>query len=184
MSPHFEASSYEHLETVTYSNAVHVAIVDVDPETGAVKIVRYAVAHDCGRIIHPAIVDGQIRGGVAQGIGGALFEEIVFDEAAQLLTGSLMDYPLPASTHVPPINIVHLETPSPRNPLGVKGVGEGGAISPPAAIANAVEDALAPFGVRVTETPLTPSRIAGLLAAARNRLGNLPRTGHVGVGTA
>jgi len=182
-SPDFEASSYEHLETVTYSNAVHVAIVEVDPETGAVKIVRYVVAHDCGRIIHPAIVDGQIRGGVAQGIGGALFEEIVFDEAAQLLTGSLMDYPLPASTHVPPIDIVHLETPSRRNPLGVRGVGEGGAISPPAAIANAVDDALAPFGIRATETPLTPSRIAGLLAAARNRAGNVPDSSHVGVGT-
>ena len=125
------------------------------------------VAHDCGRLINPVIVEGQIHGGVAQGVGGALLEEMVYDEQGQLLTGTFMDYLVPTAMELPPIETVHLEYPSPRNPLGVKGVGEGGAISPPAAIANAVEDALAPFNVRVTRTPLGPSVVLGLIEAAR-----------------
>jgi carbon-monoxide dehydrogenase large subunit len=124
------------------------------------------VAHDCGRVINPLIVEGQIHGGVAQGIGGALLEELVYDEHGQLLTASLMDYALPTARTVPALETVHLESPSPRNPLGIKGVGEGGAIAPPAAIANAIEDALAPFGVRITATPLTPQRIVELLHQA------------------
>jgi carbon-monoxide dehydrogenase large subunit len=162
-SPDFEASAYHHVPTVTYASAVHVAQVEVDPATGSVKLLRYVVAHDCGRVINPIIVDGQVHGGVAQGIGGALFEEMVYDETGQLLTGSLMDYAVPKADDLPQIETVHLEFPSPRNPLGVKGLGEGGAISPPAAISNAVEDALAPFGVRITETPVTAARIVALL---------------------
>ena len=162
-SPDFEASAYHHVPTVTYASAVHVAQVEVDPATGGVKLLRYVVAHDCGRVINPIIVDGQVHGGVAQGVGGALFEEMVYDETGQLLTGSLMDYAIPKADDLPPIETVHLEFPSPRNPLGVKGLGEGGAISPPAAIANAVEDALAPFGVRIIETPVTAARIVALL---------------------
>src|SRR5262250_2649708 len=165
--PDFEASAYHHVPTVTYASAVHVAEVEVDVATGGVKLRRYVVAHDCGRVINPVIVEGQVHGGVAQGVGGALFEEMVYDEAGQLLTGSLMDYPVPKADDLPLIETVHLECPSPRNPLGVKGLGEGGAISPPAAIANAVEDALAPFGARVTETPLTPARVVDLLERAR-----------------
>ena len=165
-SPDFEASAYHHVPTVTYASAVHVAQVEVDASTGGVKLLRYVVAHDCGRVINPVIVEGQVHGGVAQGVGGALFEEMVYDETGQLLTGSLMDYAVPKADDLPPIETVHLEFPSPRNPLGVKGLGEGGAISPPAAIANAVEDALAPFGVRVTETPLTAARIVALLERA------------------
>ena len=165
-SPDFEATAYHHVPTVTYASAVHVAQVEVDVGTGGVKLLRYVVAHDCGRVINPAIVEGQVHGGVAQGVGGALFEEMVYDESGQLLTGSLMDYAVPKADDLPPIETVHLEFPSPRNPLGVKGLGEGGAISPPAAIANAVEDALAPFGVRVTETPVTPARIVALLRNA------------------
>jgi len=165
-SPDFEASAYHHVPTVTYASAVHVAQVEVDVGTGGVKLLRYVVAHDCGRVINPTIVEGQVHGGVAQGVGGALFEEMVYDETGQLLTGSLMDYAVPKADDLPPIETVHLEFPSPRNPLGVKGLGEGGAISPPAAIANAVEDALAPFGVRVTETPLTAARIVALLERA------------------
>src|SRR5438093_871329 len=161
-SPDFEASAYHHVPTVTYASAVHIAQVEVDLGTGGVKLLRYVVAHDCGRIINPTIVEGQVHGGVAQGVGGALFEEMVYDETGQLLTGSLMDYAVPKADDLPAIETVHLEFPSPRNPLGVKGLGEGGAISPPAAIANAVEDALAPFGVRVTETPLTAARIIAL----------------------
>jgi carbon-monoxide dehydrogenase large subunit len=114
------------------------------------------------------IVDGQIHGGVAQGVGGALFEEMIYDEAGQLLTSTFMEYHIPTAAELPPIETVHLEFPSPRNPLGIKGLGEGGAISPPAAIANAIEDALAPWGVRVTEGPVTPARIAALLGLGKN----------------
>jgi len=162
-SPDFEASAYHHVPTVTYASAVHVAQVEVDVATGRVTLLRYVVAHDCGRVINPIIVEGQVHGGVAQGVGGALFEELVYDETGQLLTGSLMDYAVPKADDLPLIETVHLEFPSPRNPLGVKGLGEGGAISPPAAIANAIEDALAPFGVRITATPVTPARIVALL---------------------
>src|SRR2546430_269562 len=154
-SPDFEASAYHHVPTVTYASAVHVAQVEVDVETGGVKLLRYVVAHDCGKVINPVIVDGQVHGGVAQGVGGALFEDMSYDAEGQLLTGSLMDYAVPKADDLPPIETVHLELPSPRNPLGVKGLGEGGAISPPPAIANAIEDALVPFGVRITETPVT-----------------------------
>jgi len=166
-SPDFEATVYHHQPTVTYTSAVHVAQVEVDLGTGAVKLLRYLVAHDCGKVINPVIVDGQIHGGVAQGVGGALLEEMVYDEQAQLLTGTFMDYLVPTAMELPPIETVHLEYPSPRNPLGMKGVGEGGAISPPAAIANAVEDALQPFGVRVTRTPLGPSVVLGLVESVR-----------------
>jgi aerobic carbon-monoxide dehydrogenase large subunit len=165
-SPDFEATVYHHQPTVTYTNAVHVAVVDVDPGTGAVKLLRYLVAHDCGKLINPVIVEGQIHGGVAQGVGGGLLEEMVYDEQAQLLTGTFMDYLVPTAMELPAIETVHLEYPSPRNPLGIKGIGEGGAISPPAAIANAVEDALSPWGVRVTRTPLGPSVVVGLLEQA------------------
>jgi carbon-monoxide dehydrogenase large subunit len=169
--PDFEASAYHHVPTVTYASAVHVAQVEVDAASGRVTLLRYVVAHDCGRVINPIIVEGQVHGGVAQGVGGGLFEEMVYDETGQLLTGSLMDYAVPKADDLPMIETVHLECPSPRNPLGVKGLGEGGAISPPAAIANAVEDALAPFGVRVTETPVSSARVAALLRAARSRPG-------------
>ena len=158
-----EVTTYQGVPTVTYASAVHVARVEVDPETGRVRLLRYVVAHDCGRVVNPMLVDGQIHGGVAQGVGGGLGEEIVYDAAGQLLTGSLMDYALPRADELPFIETVHLEHPSPRNALEVKGVGEGGAISPPAALANAIEDALAPFGVRITEGPVTPARIVALL---------------------
>jgi aerobic carbon-monoxide dehydrogenase large subunit len=168
-SPDFEATVYHHQPTVTYTSATHVAVVNVDTGTGAVMLLRYLVAHDCGTLINPVIVEGQIHGGVAQGVGGGLLEEMVYDEQAQLLTGTFMDYLVPTAMELPPIETVHLEYPSPRNPLGLKGIGEGGAISPPAAIANAVEDALAPFGVRVTRTPLGPSVVLGLLEQAAAR---------------
>ncbi|HEY7490639.1 MAG TPA: xanthine dehydrogenase family protein molybdopterin-binding subunit [Candidatus Tectomicrobia bacterium] len=159
----FTATVYRQVPTVTYASAVHVALVEVDIETGRVKLLRYVVAHDCGRVINPMIVDGQICGGVAQGIGGGLYEDLVYDAAGQLLSGSFMDYLLPTCAEVPHIDMIHLEYPSPRNPLGIKGVGEGGAISPPAAIANAVEDALRPFNVCIRETPLSPERVLLLI---------------------
>src|SRR4030095_10884870 len=169
--PDFEATAYHHVPTVTFASAVHVAQVEVDVSIGRVTLLRYVVAHDCGRVINPIIVEGQVHGGVAQGVGGALFEEMVYDETGQAPTRSLMDYAVQKAAALPLIETVHLECPSPRNPLGVKGLGEGGAISPPAAIANAVEDALAPFGVRVTETPVSAARVAALLQAARSRPG-------------
>jgi carbon-monoxide dehydrogenase large subunit len=162
-SPDFEATAYHHVPTVTFASAVHVARVEVDVGTGRVTLLRYVVAHDCGKVINPLIVEGQVHGGVAQGVGGALYEEMVYDEQGQLLTGSLMDYLVPTAMELPPLETVHLEFPSPRNPLGMKGLGEGGAISPPAAIANAIEDALEPFGVRITATPVSPARLLALL---------------------
>lgn len=148
---------------VTFANGVHVAITEVDVGTGEVELLRYVVVHDCGRVINPVIVEGQIAGGVAQGIGGALLEELVYNEDAQLIAGSFMDYLIPRAPDMPDLDIVHLETPSTLNPLGIKGVGEAGAISPPAAVIGAIEDALAPFGVSVSRCPMTPSQIAGLL---------------------
>jgi carbon-monoxide dehydrogenase large subunit len=165
--PDFEASAYHHVPTVTYASAVHVAHVEVDAGTGYVRLLKYVVAHDCGKVINPTIVEGQVHGGVAQGVGGALFEEMAYDGEGQLLTGTLMDYLVPSATDLPPIDTVHLEYPSPRNPLGMKGLGEGGAISPPAAIANAIDDALAPLGVRITETPASPARVLQAIETAR-----------------
>jgi aerobic carbon-monoxide dehydrogenase large subunit len=165
--PDFEASAYHHVPTVTYASAVHVAQVEVDPGTGYVRLLKYVVAHDCGKVINPTIVEGQVHGGVAQGVGGALFEEMVYDDEGQLVTGTLMDYLMPSATDLPRIDTVHLEYPSPRNPLGMKGLGEGGAISPPAAIANAIDDALSPLGVRITRTPASPARVLQAIEAAR-----------------
>jgi aerobic carbon-monoxide dehydrogenase large subunit len=153
-------------QTVTWSYAAHVAIVDVDPETGRVGIEDYGVAHDCGVVVNPMLVEGQIMGGAAQGLGGVLLEAIAYDANGQLLSGSLMDYALPTATDIPALRIVHQHSPSPLNPLGVKGVGEGGAVAPPAAIANAVCDALAPFGVEVNATPIKPEQ---LISATRPR---------------
>ena len=153
-SPIIEASAQETVPTVTYASAVHVAVVEVDPASGGVKLLQYVVAHDCGKVINPRIVEGQIHGGVAQGIGGALYEEVLYDEDGQLLNGTLADYLVPTAEEVPTIELDSMETPSPLNPLGVRGVGEGGAIVPPAAIANAVEDALSRVGAVIRRTPL------------------------------
>ncbi len=152
--------------TFTYTNAVHAAQVEVDVETGMVHVLRYVVVHDCGRVINPIVANGQICGGVAQGLGNALMEELVYDEHGQLLNASLMDYLIPTSCEVPDIALGHFESPSPRNPIGVKGLGEGGAIGPPAAIANAVTDALRPLGVEVDTAPVTPQRLLALIEAA------------------
>ena len=152
--------------TVTFASGVHAALVEVDVQSGQVTMLRYVVVHDCGRVVNPTIVDGQVAGGVAQGLGGALYEEIVYDESAQILTTSLMDYLLPTASEVPGLVVEHHEHLSPRNPLGVKGLGEAGAIGPPAAVANAVEDALRHLGVVVRETPLSPSRVRAMIRAA------------------
>ncbi|GAA0965704.1 xanthine dehydrogenase family protein molybdopterin-binding subunit [Acrocarpospora macrocephala] len=143
----------------TFANACHVAEVEVDPLTGQVSVTRFLVAEDAGRLINPAIVDGQIHGGVAQGVANALYEELIYDERGVLVTTSLMDYLPPTIAEMPGIDIVHLDTRSAESITGAKGVGEGGTIGAPAAIANAVSDALAPFGVGVFHLPATPHRV-------------------------
>lgn len=153
----------------TFSNACHAAIVEVDPEIGHVRIERFIVAEDAGRLVNPMIVDGQIAGGVAQGIGNALLEEIVYDETGNMLTATLADFLPPTSREIPPIEILHLETPTPETVTGAKGLGEGGAIGAPAAVLNAVNDALAPFGVALNEIPATPQRIRAALRDAGER---------------
>ena len=168
MEPNLEASYYYVPKTVTWANAAHVAVVEVDTGTGQVKLLDYAVAHDSGPAINPLFVEGQVRGGVAQGIGGALYEEFVYDDMGQLLTGTFLDYLMPTCGEVPNIRQVHLETPSPLNPLGLKGIGEGGAIAPPVAVANAVVDALRPLGgIEISETPVTPERVLALIRRRR-----------------
>jgi carbon-monoxide dehydrogenase large subunit len=161
------ARRYQAPDPGSFTSGVHGAHVEVDVETGAVEILKYVVVEDCGRVVNPTIVEGQIHGGVAQGIGGALLEHVVYDEDAQLLTGSLMDYLMPGFTEVPRIDVVHLESPSPNTLGGFKGMGEGGAIMSPAAIVSAVNHALAPFGVVADHTPLTPDWIVSAVAAAR-----------------
>jgi CO/xanthine dehydrogenase Mo-binding subunit len=139
-------------------------IVEVDPETMLVEIKRLAVAHDCGTVLNPMIVDGQIHGGLSLGIGNSFYEQLIYDDNGQLLNASLMDYLLPRATDMPPkIEIGHQATPSPLNPMGSKGVGEAGAIPTPSAFAQAVEDALVDFNVEILETPLSPNRLFELL---------------------
>jgi len=152
----------------TFSNACHAGIVEVDPETGRVTIEKFVVAEDAGRLVNPMIVDGQILGGVVQGIGNALLEEIVYDEAGNILTATLADFLPPTSREVPPIELLHLETLNGTTITQSKGLGEGGAIGAPAAIVNAVNDALTPFGAVINEMPATPQRIRAALRQARN----------------
>jgi carbon-monoxide dehydrogenase large subunit len=148
-----------------FVNATHVCTCEVDVTTGKVTLLRYIVSEDCGPMINPNVVEGQIAGGTVQGIGGVLYEHLEYDDAGNPVTTTLMDYLVPTATDVPLLEYGHVETPSP-GPGGYKGVGEGGAIGAPPAVVNAVADALAPFGVRVTELPLTPSKIVSLLANA------------------
>ena len=161
-----EATHYFRPDSNTYANGVHVAVVEVDPETGLVEVLRYAVVHDCGTVINPVVVDGQVRGGVAQGIGNALYEEMVYDETGQPLTTSYLDYLLPTTMEIPPISLGHLETPSPLNPEGIKGAGEGGTMPGPAVIGNAVDDALAPLGITIDRIPISPGRLRAAIRAA------------------
>ncbi len=166
--PGLEATSHYEPPPATHANATHLATVEVDIETGQVKLLRYIVVEDCGTIINPLVVDGQIQGGVVQGIGTALYEQALYDESGQFLTGTLMDYLVPTAADVPRVEIAHIESPSPYTPSGIKGTGQGSASAPPAAITNAVADALAPFSVRVNEIPLTPERVLNCIARGQN----------------
>jgi aerobic carbon-monoxide dehydrogenase large subunit len=166
-APGLGACAFFYPGTVTWAFGVQGAVAEVDLDDGTVRLLAYAAMHDCGRPINPVIVEGQLHGGLAQGIGTALGEALIYDDSGQLLTGSLMDYPLPRADELPAFAVAHLDFPSTVNPLGIKGVGESGVIAPAAAIANAVEDALADRGVLVDRVPLTPSRVFELLAAPR-----------------
>jgi len=153
----------------TTTSATHIVALEIDPETYQVKLGSYVVAEDCGRIINPMIVDGQVHGAVAQGIGAALYEEVIHDDTGQLLTASLADYVIPTAGEVPSIETIHLETESPSTVGGFRGMGEGGTIGAPAAIANALADALAPFGIEIFELPMTPERLFRLIEQAKVR---------------
>ena len=156
------------VDTGTFSYACHAVALAVDTEIGHVDILDYVIVEDGGTLVNPMVVDGQIYGGAAQGIGTALYEEMPYDSAGQPLASTLADYLLPGATEVPSVRILHMETPSPYTGFGQKGIGEGGAIAPPAAIVNAVNDALAALGVELTETPVTPRKVLAAIAAARD----------------
>ena len=168
-TPGLEATEFYSPPHGSFASGVHGAVIEVDPKTGMVTFRKYAAIHDCGRVINPTIVEGQVHGGVAQGIGGAFFERLVYNEEAQLINASFMDYLLPTAAEIPPIEVAHVETPSPLNPLGVKGAGEAGAIPVPALFASAIDDALLPFGIRVREMPLHPCRLHELLQQSEGK---------------
>ncbi len=165
--PGLEASGFYSPPHGSFASGVHGAIIEVDPKTGMVTFLKYAAVHDCGHVINPTIVEGQVHGGVAQGIGGAYYERLVYDEEGQLLNASFMDYLLPTAAEVPTIIVDHVETPSPLNPLGVKGAGEAGVIPVPALFASAIDNALVSFGIRVREMPLHPRKLYELLQEAK-----------------
>lgn len=166
--PGLEATEFHVPKTASYSSGTHAAIVEVDPSRCDIKVLKYVIVHDCGNMINPMVVDGQVKGGLAQGMGGAFFEKLVHDEdSGALLTTSLMDYCVPTASEVPEPEVHHLITPSPMNPLGVKGCGEGGTIPAPTVIAQAVQDALSELGIQIDSIPLSPGVLHDLLTAAR-----------------
>jgi len=164
--PGLHATRYYYPPTVTWASGTHAAVIEIDTETFVWKILDYAIGHDCGRQIHPKMVEGQVMGAFTQGLGAALGERIVYSPEGQLLTGTLMDYIMPRAHNVPPVKLLHFEFPSTMNPLGVRGVGEGnvGPVAP--AIANALEDALE-CGITIREPTLTAGRLFGLMQEAR-----------------
>jgi carbon-monoxide dehydrogenase large subunit len=159
LEPGLEATTFFDPANFVYPFGTHVAVVEVDAATGSTKLIRYVAVDDVGNVINPMIVDGQIHGGIAQGAAQALWEGAVYDAGGQLLSGSMMTYAVPRASYFPPFETDRTVTPTPVNPLGVKGVGEAGTIASPAAVANAVHDALVPFGVRHLDMPLTPSKV-------------------------
>jgi carbon-monoxide dehydrogenase large subunit len=156
----------------TFPFGSHICVVELEPQTGKIQIKKYFAVDDCGKVINPLLVDGQVQGGIVQGLGQALFEEVIYDENGQLLTGSLMDYALPRAADLPRLSLSRTETPTSVNPLGIKGIGEAGTIGSTPAIVNAVVDALAPFGVSHVDMPLTPQKIWSLCQATKT-----PRAG-------
>ncbi len=169
MKPGLEAEEYFAPEKAAYSAGAHVAVVEVDPETGFVRVLRYVAGHDCGKVINPLLIDGQIRGGVVHGIGDSFIEEVAFDENGQPLASSFLDYLLPLATDAPEVETVHMETPCPHNLVGVKGAGESGTIAALAAVISAIEDALQPLGIQIRESPVPPARLHALVRDAADR---------------
>jgi carbon-monoxide dehydrogenase large subunit len=172
MDPLLDATAtYEPTETGgVFAYGTHAVVVAVEPDTGVVEILDYAVSEDCGTMINPMIVDGQVQGGIAQGIGTALYEEIPYDETGQPLATTFGDYMVPCAPEIPDVRVAHLVHPALATEYGVKGLGEGGAIAPPAAIANAVSDAFRHIGASFNETPLTPRRVSEAINRARRSL--------------
>jgi carbon-monoxide dehydrogenase large subunit len=170
MAPGLAAAVDYQPPAMTYTNGTHVVEAEVDPETGHVRLTRYVVVHDCGRMINPMMVEGQVHGGVAHGIGATLFEWMHYDASGQPLTVTFADYLLPTADVVAPIEIHHMESPTPLNPLGVKGAAESGTIGAAPAIVSAIEDALRPLDVRIRDLPVTPARLLALIHAARENL--------------
>lgn len=167
--PGLEATRYYAPPQGAFANGVHACTLEVDVDTGMVQFLKYVVVHDCGKVLNPLVLDGQIIGGLAQGVGNAFYEQIVYDENGQMLTTTFMDYLLPTAAEMPQqVTVAHVETPSPLNPLGAKGAGEGGVIPVGAVFAEAVEDALAPLGVVIREIPLSPNKLRRLIADAQN----------------
>ncbi len=167
--PGLEATRYFAPPRGTFSHGVHAALVEVDPETATIRFLKYVVVHDCGVVLNPLILDGQIHGGVAQGIGGSFFERLVYDSQGQLLSGSFLDFQIPTAMEIPEIEVHHQETPSPLNPLGAKGAGEGGVIPVPAVLAQALEDALDDLDLEITQMPLHPDALFQLIQNASRR---------------
>jgi carbon-monoxide dehydrogenase large subunit len=163
VEPGLEATSRFEPSNATFPFGTHVCVVEVDAETGEVTIQRFLAVDDCGNVINPLVVDGQVHGGVAQGLAQTLYEEVVYDENGQLLSGSLMDYAMPKATMVPTLETARTVTPTPVNPLGAKGCGEAGTIGSGPAVANAIIDALAPFGVTHLEMPFKPEKLWKLM---------------------
>jgi aerobic carbon-monoxide dehydrogenase large subunit len=164
IDPGLAAEATFRVDQLAYSNACHVVEVEVDMETGGVTILRYVAIQDSGRRVNPQIVEGQVHGGIAHGIGNAMFEWMGYDDAGQPVTTTFADYLLPTATEVPAFETLYKESPSPHNPLGVKGVGEVGVIPAAAAIISAIEDALSPFNVRIAQMPVTPPKLVELIA--------------------
>jgi len=164
MEPGLQESANFRTDALAYANACHAAEVEVDGETGAVRILRYVALQDSGTLVNPMIVDGQVHGGIAHGIGNALLEWMVYDEAGQPVTTNFAEYLLPTAPAFPMFETRYMQTPSPLNPLGAKGAGEVGTIPAAAAVISAIEDALQPFGVRIAQAPVTPARLVELMA--------------------
>jgi carbon-monoxide dehydrogenase large subunit len=154
-----EAVAYFDPPNFVWPFGAHVCLVEVDPETGAVKMLKYVAVDDCGNVINPMIVEGQIHGGVAQGIAQALFEEVVYADDGTLKTGTLLDYGMPTANEMPPLTLDSTVTPTPTNELGVKGIGEAGTIASSGAVINAIVDALSPFGIKHVDMPASPDRL-------------------------
>jgi carbon-monoxide dehydrogenase large subunit len=165
MEPGLEATYAFDPPALTFSSGTHLCEIEIDRETGRLTITRYLIVEDCGRLLNPRVVEGQLHGATAQGLGGALYEEIVYDADGQNLSGTFLDYAVPTASRLPTFEIEHLERPDPNTPLGMKGMAEGGTMGASAAISNAVADALAPLGLDASRQPFTSRRLAEILRA-------------------